>query len=164
VIKLICLDVDGCLTEGKITYTSDGEEMKSFSVKDGLGIDSWVRMGKKVAIITGRNSPITERRARELKIEFIYQGVKDKGLVVEEIMAKEGLSAEEIAAIGDDFNDLKMFSKVGLTFTPADGAREIKNRVDVVLSARGGEGAVREMIETIIKRDRQEEALFALWE
>ncbi len=162
-IKLIVLDVDGCLTNGSISYTVNGDEIKSFNVKDGLAIASWIRMGKKAAIITGRISSIVTRRARELNVTYLYQNVKDKKAKLEEIVKKENISFSEVAVIGDDLNDYKMLKEAGLSFTPADGSSYIKNIANVILSKKGGEGAVREMIEYIIKKENLEEEFLKLW-
>ena len=108
-IELIVLDVDGTLTDGKITYSNSGEETKSFDVADGLAIAVWTKkFGKKAAIITGRNSSIVEKRAKELNITHLHQGIKNKQEVLEEILKKEGLSWHQVAAIGDDLNDYNM--------------------------------------------------------
>ncbi len=162
-IKLIVLDVDGCLTDGSVIYTANGDEIKAFNVKDGLAIASWIKMGKKAAIITGRVSSIVTRRAKELQINHLYQHVKDKKAKLEEIIKKEAISYEEVAVIGDDLNDYAMLKEAGISFTPSDGSAYIKNIVNVVLSKKGGEGAVREMIEYIIKKDELEEEFLKLW-
>ena len=112
-IEIIFLDVDGCLTDGKIIYNANGEELKFFDVKDGYAIESWLKLGKKVAIITGRKSAIVERRAEDLKINHVYQGVGDKFEVASEILKFEGLSFKNAAAIGDDYNDYKILDAVG---------------------------------------------------
>jgi 3-deoxy-D-manno-octulosonate 8-phosphate phosphatase (KDO 8-P phosphatase) len=118
-IELIVLDVDGTLTDGKITYTNSGEEVKSFDVADGLAIAVWTKkFGKKAGIITGRNSLIVEKRAKELGITYLYQGIKNKQEVLENILEKENLSWSQVAAIGDDLNDYNMLKKAGLSFTP----------------------------------------------
>jgi len=131
-IKLIVLDVDGCLTDGKIIYSSDGLESKNFNVKDGLAIASWIRMGNQVAIITGRQSDIVKRRADELGIQHLFQGIKDKDRVLKELVASLGLKLYEVGAIGDDLNDYKMLSQVGKSFTPNNGGKEIKDVVKSV--------------------------------
>jgi 3-deoxy-D-manno-octulosonate 8-phosphate phosphatase (KDO 8-P phosphatase) len=163
VIKLIVLDVDGCLTEGKIIYSSDGSETKNFNVKDGLAISSWIKMGYHVAIITGRDSQIVQRRAKELHIEHLFQGVKDKEKVLEDLINSLGLKDYEVAAIGDDLNDLKMLNRAGRSFTPNDGVKEIKDIVDTVLSNRGGDGAVREMIDILVSENDLRDEFLALW-
>lgn len=162
-IELLVFDVDGCLTNGQITYSENGDEIKSFSVKDGLAISSWIRLGKKAAIITGRRSKIVERRAKELGVNYLFQGVKDKHDVLERIRKELNIGYENIAAIGDDLNDLRMLESVGRSFTPADGSEYIKRNCDVVLYNGGGEGAVREMIESVIKDDDLEEAFIKIW-
>ncbi len=162
-IELIVLDVDGCLTDGKITYSENGDEIKSFNVKDGLAISSWIRMGKKAAIVTGRRSKIVERRAKELGINYLYQGVKDKLEKLEEIRAKLDIDYAQIAAVGDDLNDYSMLKMVGRSFTPADGSEYIRELCDTVLYNDGGHGAVREMIECIVKDNGLEKDFLKIW-
>lgn len=162
-IELLVFDVDGCLTDGKITYSENGDEIKSFSVKDGLAISSWIRFGKKAAIITGRRSKIVERRAKELGIPYLFQGVKDKLEVLDKIRVKENLEFSNIAAVGDDLNDYRMLEAVGVSYAPADGSEYIRALCDVVLYSRGGEGAVREMIESIVKDNGLEEEFLKIW-
>lgn len=162
-IKLLVLDVDGCLTDGKIIYSSDGTESKNFNVKDGLAITSWIKLGGEVAIITGRNSTIVEKRAKELGIQHLFQGVKDKASLLFELLQKIGIKPFEVAAIGDDFNDYEMLSFVGRSFTPNDATADIQNLVDVVLKRKGGEGAVREMIDMVIEQNDQKEQFLSLW-
>lgn len=163
-IELLVLDVDGTLTDGKITYTNSGDELKSFDVSDGLAIATWTKkLGKKAAIITGRTSQIVEKRADDLKIEHLYQKIHNKDEILQSILDKEGLSWDQVAAIGDDLNDYKMLKKVGLSFTPANGTQVLKEFVDVVCDKKGGDGAVREMIEYIIKKDDIEEEFLNAW-
>jgi len=162
-IELLVLDVDGCMTDGKITYTSNGEELKSFDVKDGLAITSWIRLGKKIAIITGRKSDIVRRRADELKITHLYQKIKNKKKKLEEILEIENLKLNQVAIIGDDLNDYSMLKSVDCSFTPHNGVDIIKNIVDTVLKKNGGEGAIREMIDIIIDKNGQNEEFKKLW-
>ncbi len=163
-IKLIVLDVDGTLTDGGITYSNSGDELKTFDVADGLAIATWTKkLGKKAAIITGRNSLIVERRAKDLKIEHLYQGVHNKDEVLEKILKEEGISWNEVAAIGDDLNDYKMLKKAAISFTPANGSKYIKEIVNIQCNSYGGKGAVREMIEYIIKEDGIEEDFVKAW-
>ncbi len=162
-IELIVLDVDGTLTDGNIIYSTSGEELKNFNVKDGLAIASWTKKyNKKAAIITGRDSILVEKRAKELGITHIYQGVDNKDEILENILKEEGLTWDEVAGIGDDLNDYRMLKKVGLSFTLNDGVQDLKDIVDVITSLDGGNGAVREMIEYIIKFDNHKE-LKELW-
>ena len=163
-IELIVLDVDGTLTDGGITYSNSGDELKTFDVADGLAIATWTKkLGKKAAIITGRNSLIVERRAKDLKIEHLYQGIHNKDEVLENILKEEGISWHQVAAIGDDLNDFKMLKKAGLSFTPANGTKYLEDVVNVRCKAYGGSGAVREMIEYIIKEDGIEEDFVNAW-
>ena len=163
-IELIVLDVDGTLTNGQITYTNSGDELKSFDVADGLAISTWTKkLGKKVAIITGRTSKIVEMRAKDLNITHLYQKIHNKDEILENILKEENLSWNQIAAIGDDLNDYKMLKKVGLSFTPANGSKYIKDIVNIQCKAYGGSGAVKEMIEYIIKEDGIEEEYINSW-
>jgi 3-deoxy-D-manno-octulosonate 8-phosphate phosphatase (KDO 8-P phosphatase) len=163
-IKLIVLDVDGTLTDGTITYSSSGDDIKSFNVKDGLGIEGWVNMGRDVAVITGRRSAVIARRANELRIKYFFEGVKNKKEVLLNLMNELSLSQEEVACIGDDLNDMSMLSVSGLTFAPNDACYFIKDNIDIVLSTKGGHGAVREMIEYIIKHEDVEEQFLKTWQ
>lgn len=164
-IELVVLDVDGTLTDGKIIYTNNGDEIKAFDVADGLAIAVWTKkFGKKAAIITGRHSKLIERRAQELGIEHLYQGVHNKDEVLENILKEENITWHQVAAIGDDLNDYKMLKKVGLSFTPQNGSNYIKDIVNVVCQKKGGEGAVREMMEYIFKEDGLEEEFLKLWQ
>jgi 3-deoxy-D-manno-octulosonate 8-phosphate phosphatase (KDO 8-P phosphatase) len=162
-IKLLILDVDGCLTNGDIIYSSEGIETKHFNVKDGLGISSWIRLGNEVAIITGRQSSVVAKRADELGIKHLFQGVKDKDAVLRELLSTLSISLDEAAAIGDDLNDYKMLQSVAKSFTPHNGVSEIKEIVSTVLSKNGGDGAVREMIDILIQENNQKEKFMALW-
>ena len=162
-IKLIVLDVDGCLSDGKLTYAADGIESKSFNVKDGLGITTWIKMGNQVAIITGRNSTIVEKRAKELGIQHLHQGIREKDRVLNEIINSLNLKPYEVGAIGDDLNDYNMLRLVGRSFTPKDGVKEIREIVDTVVSCNGGSGAVREMIDILVDENDQRESFMGVW-
>jgi len=162
-IELIVLDVDGTLTEGKITYTQNGDELKSFCVKDGLAIASWIRLGKQVAIITGRNSKIVEHRAKELGIKHFYQGVDNKYRVLENLLNELNLTMDNVASAGDDLNDYKMLKASKRSFVPHNASIHVQKIADVVLSKSGGEGAVREMIEELILSENLEEQYLTLW-
>ncbi len=163
-IELLVLDVDGCLTDGKITYTTEGDELKSFNVKDGLAITSWIKMGKDVAIITGRNSKVVTRRANELGIKHLFQGIADKQGTLDKLRLKLHLQWENIAVIGDDLNDYKMLQYAGISFAPHDASEHIQATVHHCLRCCGGEGAVREMIEYLINRNGEQETFLALWQ
>ena len=163
-IELLVFDVDGCLTDGGITYgNSDSEEFKTFNVKDGFGIVSWMKLGRKTAIITGRSSRVVERRAKELGITYLYQDVKDKKAVLQEILQKEGFCFENVAAIGDDLNDLALLRAVKLSFAPNDAVPLVQSEVDIVLSKEGGRAAVREMIDIVVEKENLSEAFVNLW-
>jgi 3-deoxy-D-manno-octulosonate 8-phosphate phosphatase (KDO 8-P phosphatase) len=163
VIKLLVLDVDGCLTDGRIVYSNEGDEIKAFNVKDGFAIVNWVALGRDVAIITGRQSKIVEKRAKELKIRHLYQGVKDKLTCLQNLCNELGIGLDEVAAIGDDLNDYRLLKACGRSFAPADAMHHIMGMVDVVLSRQGGDGAVREMIELLIRQEGLEEEYLSRW-
>jgi 3-deoxy-D-manno-octulosonate 8-phosphate phosphatase (KDO 8-P phosphatase) len=150
-IKLLLLDVDGVMTDGRIIYDSDGGETKAFDVKDGHGLKLLQRAGIRVGIITGRQSPIVARRATELGIELVYQGIKDKSVPFNEIMQTLALDPEEIAYIGDDIVDLPVMRKVGFSVTVADAVDDVKPFADMVTKRSGGRGAVREVCDFILK-------------
>jgi YrbI family 3-deoxy-D-manno-octulosonate 8-phosphate phosphatase len=150
-IKLVAFDVDGVLTDGRISYTSAGDEIKSFNVRDGHAIKLLGRAGLTAAIITGRASPMVDRRSAELGIEMVYQGVRDKNVVLDEIMELTGNPLEAIAYMGDDVVDLPVMGQVGIGCCPADAADEVLERADLVTIAAGGQGAVRELIMMILK-------------
>ena len=162
-IKLIVLDVDGCLSDGKLIYSADSIESKNFNVKDGLGISTWIKMGNEVAIITGRNSTIVQKRASELGVKYLFQGIDDKDRVLEELVCDLGLQFYEVAAIGDDLNDYNMLSKVGRSFTQNNGVKEIQSIVNTTLACQGGEGAVREMIDILVDENDQKEQFLSIW-
>ena len=162
-IELLILDVDGTLTDGSIFHTNDGDELKAFDVKDGLAVASWTKkLGKKVAIITGRTSKVVEKRAAELQVSHLFQGVDNKDEIIEQILQEESLKWENVAAIGDDLNDYKMLKRASLSFCPNDAVEDIRSLVNVVCKSKGGEGAVREMIEYILDYDNQK-SLKELW-
>lgn len=152
-IKLVLLDVDGTLTDGGIYRGNNGEELKRFNVKDGYAIVNAQKLGIEFGIITGRKSELVEIRVKELKIKYLYQGISEKTVILEEIMKKDGLSKEEIAYMGDDLNDLLIMKQVGLSGTPKDAVDEVIQVADFVSKKNGGSGAVREFIEHILKKD-----------
>ena len=162
-IELIVLDVDGTMTDSRITYSEKGDEIKSFNVKDGLAIASWRKLGKQVAIITGRSSDIVARRAKELHIEHFYQGIHNKKEVLEKLLIKLDISMENVASIGDDLNDLQMLKASKISFVPRDASTYVDKIATVILTKKGGDGAVREMIEYLIKKEGLEEKYLALW-
>lgn len=149
-IKLLALDVDGVLTDGTIYISPAGEVFKGFNAKDGMGISCALRNNLQIAVITGRQSPIVERRCEELGIKLFMQGVKDKRLALQQMAQKLGLTREEIAYMGDDLNDIPAFKASGLSLAPADGSIEVLAVADIITKAKGGRGAVREAITMIL--------------
>ncbi len=150
-IKLLILDVDGVLTDGRITMNERGEEVKSFDVKDGLGLKMLMSTGVEVVIITGRKSMVVEHRAKELGIDEVWQGIKDKRALSRKIIEEKGLEKNEVCCIGDDLPDLAMFMEAGLRIAVADGVEEVREEADFVTKKKGGYGAVREACEWILK-------------
>lgn len=163
-IELLCIDVDGTLTNGDLHYNTEGEVFKTFNVKDGLGIAYWQSIGRKTAIITGRESKILPQRAKELKIDYIFMGVIDKGECVRNLKTNLGLDSASLAAIGDDMNDIAMFREVGLSFAPLDCANALKQIAHIHLTHNGGCGAVREAIEMILQKEQLYEAFIQRWQ
>ena len=161
-IRLILLDVDGCMTDGHIIYNGQGEETKHFNVKDGFIIRSWLKMGHSIAIITGRESAIVTHRAKELHIPYVFQGVENKLEVTQKLCEELGLESHEVAAIGDDLNDYNMLQWVGQGYTPSDGTRYL-HTIATVLEKNGGDGVVREMIEKVIDHNGEREKFLSLW-
>jgi len=150
-VKLLLLDVDGVLTDGRIVYGSDGQEFKAFDVKDGHGLKLLQRAGVSIGIITGRESEVVARRASELDVKYLYQGAKDKLTPYREILQKSGLSDEEVAYVGDDLIDLPILRRVGFSATVADAIDEVKAHVDYVASRDGGRGVVREICDVLLR-------------
>lgn len=149
-IKMLLLDVDGVLTDGRIVYDNNGVESKAFHVRDGHGLKLLQRAGIKVGIITGRESQVVTHRAAELGIDLVFQGVKDKLVPYEEILKSHGLTDDQVAYVGDDLVDLPILRRVGLACTVADGVAELKPYVDYVSTLPGGAGAVREICDMIL--------------
>lgn len=150
-IKLLLMDCDGVLTDGRIWLFDNGEEQKGFHTRDGLGIELWHRAGMKSGIISGRKSRAVERRAQGLGMSFVVQGVEQKVQAFNETLAKAGMTNEEVAFIGDDLNDIPLMLRSGLGVAVADAAVEARERAHYVTKVAGGYGAVREVIELILK-------------
>ncbi|MCD8340102.1 MAG: HAD-IIIA family hydrolase [Burkholderiales bacterium] len=150
-VKLLVLDVDGVLTDGSIIIGNTGELYKRFNVKDGLGIKLLQEVGIQVAICTGRISQIVNVRAEELGIDLVLQGEKDKKEGLAKICIDLGLKAKEVAYMGDDLSDLALFSEVGIAAVPKDASSEVKEKANWVSKHKGGQGAVREFAEFILK-------------
>jgi len=154
-IRLLALDVDGVLSDGRITYSSDGHELKTFNIKDGLGIKLLQRAGVKVAIITGRRSETVARRARELGIADLIEGREDKLTALKELCDQLGLGLDECAYMGDDLPDLAAIRAAGLGLTVADAVSEVRAAADWCSQAAGGAGAVREAAEWLLRSRQQ---------
>lgn len=151
-VKMLVMDVDGTLTDGTIYISPNGEAMKAFNVKDGYGIVQARKQGIIPVIITGRESQIVGERARELKITELYQGVEDKLEKLKDVVTKYNVSAEEIAYIGDDLNDLECIQYCGFTGCPSDAVEEVKSAVNYICKLDGGRGAVREFVEQLLSK------------
>lgn len=149
-IKAIFFDVDGVLTDGKIIYDDTGRESKQFNVKDGYIISHLKKAGILVGIITGRESQVVSNRAAELKLDFCHQGIMDKYEVFEKLIQFHKLKKKQVAYIGDDINDLDILRDCGLSSCPADALDYVKTSVDVVASAKGGQGVAREISDLIL--------------
>ena len=150
-IELLVLDVDGVLTDGNIIIAADGSESKSFSLLDGHGIRMWRRAGLKVAFLSGRETEATKRRAEQLEIDYCLQGCHFKKAALEKLLEEVGLSPEKVACVGDDLLDLPVIKYVGFGAAVANAVDEVKENADFVTTRTGGSGAVREVIEYILK-------------
>lgn len=150
-VKILVLDVDGVLTNNQLIFGSEGELLKVFHSQDGLGISAAHKAGLKTAIITGRHSEMVRRRGEELKIGDLYQGSQDKVAALNELLVKHNLTSESIAYVGDDLNDLAVMSRAGLACAVGNAVSEVKQIAHYVAQQEGGKGAVREIIEFILK-------------
>ena len=150
-IKLLFLDVDGVMTDGRFGLRDDGLETKFFHVRDGLGLQMIMAEGIEVVLITGRQSKALELRAKELGIDGFFQGVKEKGALCREIVKEKGLGMEETCSMGDDLPDLEMFHATGLSIAVADAVKEVRQASDFITRNKGGHGAVREACEWLLK-------------
>lgn len=150
-IKLLVLDVDGVLTDGAVVINSDGSESKFFNALDGHGIRMWKRAGLKVAFLSGRDSEAAKYRAGELEVDYVFINCHNKLVVVEKLLEQLGLSAKQVACIGDDLPDLPLIRYVGFAAAVANAVDDVKEHADYVTTHRGGSGAVREVIEYILK-------------
>lgn len=150
-IKLILMDCDGVLTDGQIILLPDGEEIKNFHVLDGQGVALAKQAGLKVGIISGRQSKVLTRRAKEGRYDFLFDKVSNKLVVYENLLVETGLKDHEIAFIGDDLPDLAIMRRAGLAIAVANAVDEVKAQADLITTCSGGQGAVREAIEFILK-------------
>ena len=150
-IKLLLLDVDGVLTDGKIVYTDSGEQIKAFDVKDGHGLKLLMRSGAEVVLITGRESKVVLHRAGDLGIQEVYQKITNKLEIYEKILKEKNLKDIHVGFVGDDLIDIPVLKRVGFSAAVEDAIPEVKEIVDYVTSKKGGEGAVREVCELLLK-------------
>lgn len=150
-IRILALDVDGVLTDGTIVVNGNGTESKFFNVRDGHAIRMWLRAGLKIALFSGRVSPPTEIRAKQFGIEYVFQDCHDKLPALEKFIRQQGLSPHQVAYVGDDLPDLPPIRFVGFGVAVADAVDEVKQYADFVTTRAGGAGAVREVIEYILK-------------
>lgn len=150
-VKLLLMDCDGVLTDGRLYYSDTGESLKAFHVRDGQGLVSWHEAGFQSGIITGRNSAMVEVRARELGIHFLRQSSSDKLTDFREILGAAGIGADEVAFIGDDIGDLPLFDLVGISIAVRDASLRVRDTATFVTSLKGGKGAVREVIDLLLE-------------
>ncbi len=149
-IKLLIMDCDGVLTDGRLYFGASGEELKVFHARDGQGIVDWHKAGFRSGIISGRSSPIVEMRAKQLGIEFVFQGRKEKVSALNELILAAGVIREEVAFIGDDTPDMEVFPFIGLAVAVADAHPAVLAAAQYTTKAKGGCGAVRELIDILI--------------
>jgi 3-deoxy-D-manno-octulosonate 8-phosphate phosphatase (KDO 8-P phosphatase) len=154
-IRLLVLDVDGVLTDGRLYFTARGEETKCFHVRDGAGIVQLLRGGLQVAVISGRDSRAVDRRMSELGVTWIRQGVEDKLTALRELLDILGLTPQSVACMGDDLADLPLLEAARLAVTVADGHPSVKSRAHFITQATGGQGAVREVCDLILEAQRR---------
>jgi 3-deoxy-D-manno-octulosonate 8-phosphate phosphatase (KDO 8-P phosphatase) len=162
-IRLLLLDVDGVLTDGKILLHHDGTESKQFDIRDGTGIVLAQKAGIRVGVLSARQSAATAERASQLRITLVRQGSLDKLATYEEIRRELGLEDADVAFMGDDFLDLQVLGRVGLSAAPADAVDVVRGAVDWVSTRRGGDGAVRELTELLLRAQDKWDGLLAEW-
>lgn len=150
-IRLLVLDVDGVLTDGGLYYGPSGEEVKRFDVQDGLALAAAGRAGLAIAVVSGRHSAAVARRMTELGVTEVHQGVQDKSAVMAALCGRFELDARQIAVMGDDLTDLPLMRRAGLALAPRNAVREVRKAADWIARRRGGEGAVREAIEWLLR-------------
>jgi 3-deoxy-D-manno-octulosonate 8-phosphate phosphatase (KDO 8-P phosphatase) len=157
-IKLVLTDVDGTLTDTGVYYSADGEEMKRYSIRDGMGMERLRDNGIQTAMMTRETSPRVESRSKKLELPYYFPGVLDKVKAIPEVLEATGFAIDELAFIGDDFNDIgimEVIAKQGLTDSPADGMLEVQAHAHFVAGARGGHGAFRDFAEWILKNRKE---------
>ena len=162
-VKLAIFDVDGVLTDGRLYFLPDGSEFKTFNTLDGHGIKMLIASGVQTAIISGRKTPVVERRAQNLGIQHLFQGREDKLVVLDGLLAELGLSYEQVAYLGDDLPDLPVIRRVGLGMAVASADGFVRQHAHGVTQARGGEGAAREFCELILRAQGNLDAAHAAY-
>lgn len=162
-IKLIVLDVDGVLTDGRLYIGSDGTEYKAFHTQDGMGISLAKQVGIKTAIITGRKSKAVRNRAEELNFDYIFEGIHDKLETLQKIIDEIGIGFEEVCYMGDDLNDIPILTKVGWPCAPQNAIGFVKDQAAFVAESNGGDGAVREMIDSLLLQKYSQEEIVQLF-
>jgi 3-deoxy-D-manno-octulosonate 8-phosphate phosphatase (KDO 8-P phosphatase) len=150
-IELLVMDVDGVLTDGRIIYSDAGTEIKAFHVRDGSGIKLWLAQGKRAAILSGRKSNVVQRRAAELGVSAVVQGADEKLPALERLLREQGVTPAQTACLGDDLPDVPLLRRCGLALAVADACAEARAAAHYVTQTRGGQGAVREAIEVILR-------------
>ena len=150
-IRLLILDVDGVLTDGRLVYSPAGEETKVFYVRDGHAIVAARAAGLDVAVISGRSSPAVSRRLEDLGVREVHQGVRDKVALLPDLCGRRGVAPGDVAFMGDDLQDLPLLTRVGLALAPADAVREVRRVAHWISRLPGGSGAVREAVEWLLK-------------
>jgi len=167
-IRLLLMDVDGVLTDGKLYGVPDASgnivETKGFDSQDGIALQWLVWNGIETGVISGRVSPATEARAKQVKMTYVYQGHIEKIPILEEIMGRAGLNSSQIAYIGDDFTDIVVMNRVGLPIATANARPEVKQAAQYVTQVPGGQGAVREVVELLLKAQGHWESLMRKYE
>ena len=158
-IKLFVIDVDGTLTDGSIYYDQYGNEMKRFCVRDGAAFNVAHLAGYKIMFLTGREAASTEKRANELKIDYVFQGVRNKSSFLSAFVDENDYSFDQLCYIGDDINDLKVMHLCGYVACPLDASKDVKKVADYISVIRGGDGAVRDIIEHIMIKNGQWEEI-----
>jgi 3-deoxy-D-manno-octulosonate 8-phosphate phosphatase (KDO 8-P phosphatase) len=160
-IKLLLMDCDGVMTDGRIFVLEAGDDQKAFYARDGLGIDLFHRAGLKTGVISGRNSTALDRRARGLGMSFIWQGNENKRQAFHETLVESGLSSEDVAFIGDDLSDIPLMRQSGFAIAVGNAAEETKEVAHYITEAKGGRGAVREVCELILKAQHKWSTIIA---
>jgi 3-deoxy-D-manno-octulosonate 8-phosphate phosphatase (KDO 8-P phosphatase) len=167
-IRLLLMDVDGVLTDGKLYNVPDAQgkmaETKGFNAQDGIALQWLVWYGIQTGVISGRVSPATEERAKQVRMTYVYQGHIEKVPILEEILGKAGLSADQVAYMGDDLTDIVVMNRVGLSIAPANARTEVKRSAMHTTQAAGGQGAVREVIELLLDAQGHWEKLLDKYE